>query len=199
MSTFGARELLSCYARGVFPMADAREDEQVFLIDPAQRGIIPLGGFHVPKRLARTVRHDPFQIRVDTAFEQVVGLCAAAAPDRPDTWINRPIQTLYADLYALGLAHSVEAWRDGALAGGLYGVALGGAFFGESMFSVRRDASKVALVHLVDGLKRGGFVLLDSQFLTAHLARFGAIEIPREQYLMKLAGALSREAVWPFF
>ena len=194
MSTFGARELLSCYARGVFPMADAREDEQVFLIDPAQRGIIPLGGFHVPKRLARTVRHDPFQIRVDTAFEQVVGLCAAAAPDRPDTWINRPIQRLYKELFMRGHGHSVECWKDGVLVGGLYGVAHGAAFFGESMFSRERDASKVALVHLVARLTVGRFALLDTQFLTEHLTQFGAIDVPRADYKRRLRKALEHGA-----
>ena len=145
------------------------------------------------------MRHGPFEVRCDSAFEAVVRGCAEATPDRPETWINGQIEALYGELFARGLAHSVESWAEGRLVGGLYGVSLGGAFFGESMFSRERDASKVALVHLVDTLKRGGFILLDTQFITAHLSRFGAIEIPRAQYLVKLADALNREAIWPFF
>ena len=194
MDDFGARELLACYARGVFPMADAREDTRVFLIDPERRGVIPLEGLHVPKRLARTVRQGPFEVRVDTAFAQVVAACAQAAPGRLETWINAPIERLYNRLHELGYAHSVECWENGELVGGLYGVALKGAFFGESMFSRRTDASKVALVHLVARLIAGGFVLLDTQFLTAHLARFGAEEIPRREYHRRLARAMRHEA-----
>jgi leucyl/phenylalanyl-tRNA--protein transferase len=194
MDDFGARELLACYARGVFPMADAREDSRVFLIDPERRGVIPLDAFHVPRRLARTVRADPFEVRVDTAFARVVAACAAAAPGRAETWINGPIERLYNGLHELGYAHSVECWLDGELVGGLYGVALKGAFFGESMFSRRTDASKVALVHLVARLIAGGFVLLDAQFLTAHLARFGAEEIPRRDYQRRLARAMRLDA-----
>ena len=187
-------DLLTWYEQGVFPMADARDDEQVYLIDPEARGVIPLGGFHVPKRLARTVRQDPYQIRVDTAFEQVVAGCAAAAPDRPDTWINRPIQRLYKELFMRGHAHSVECWHDGELVGGLYGVAHGAAFFGESMFSRARDASKIALVHLVARLAVGRYLLLDTQFLTEHLSQFGAVDIPRAEYRRRLNKALEREA-----
>jgi leucyl/phenylalanyl-tRNA--protein transferase len=187
-------DLLTWYEQGVFPMADARDDEQVYLIDPEARGVIPLGGFHVPRRLARTVRHDPYQIRVDTAFEQVVAGCAAAAPDRPDTWINRPIQRLYKELFMRGHAHSVECWLDGELVGGLYGVAHGAAFFGESMFSRARDASKIALVHLAARLIVGRFTLLDTQFLTEHLSQFGAVDIPRADYRRRLNKALEREA-----
>jgi leucyl/phenylalanyl-tRNA--protein transferase len=187
-------ELLTWYEQGVFPMADAREDENVYLIDPAERGVIPLGGFHVPKRLARTVRQDPFQVRIDTAFEQVVAECATARTDRPDTWINRPIQSLYRELFARGFGHSVECWLDGRLVGGLYGVSLGAAFFGESMFSTARDASKVALVHLVARLKVGRYHLLDTQFLTEHLAQFGAVDIPRADYRRRLNTAMEREA-----
>ena len=187
-------DLLTWYEQGVFPMADAREDEEVYLIDPAERGIIPLGGFHVPRRLARTVRQDPYQVRIDTAFEQVVSLCAAAAPDRPDTWINRPIQRLYKELFMRGHAHSVECWQDGQLLGGLYGVSHGAAFFGESMFSRARDASKVALVHLVARLTVGRFLLLDTQFLTEHLAQFGAVDILRADYRRQLNKAMQREA-----
>jgi leucyl/phenylalanyl-tRNA--protein transferase len=190
MDQFGAHELLACYARGVFPMSDARDDARVFLVDPERRGVFPLAGFHVPRRLARTVRAEPFAVKVDTAFAEVVAACAAERPDRPETWISGPIERLYNRLHALGYAHSVECWADGELVGGLYGVALQGAFFGESMFSRRTDASKVALVHLVARLIAGGFVLLDAQFLTEHLARFGAEKIPRREYQRRLARAL---------
>jgi leucyl/phenylalanyl-tRNA--protein transferase len=190
---FSVQDLLSCYERGVFPMADAREDDKIFLIDPALRGVMPLDNFHVPRRLARTVRSDIYQVRVDTAFEQVVEACAASRPDRPETWINRPIQDLYRQLFLLGYGHSVECWRDSRLVGGLYGVTLGGAFFGESMFSIERDASKVALTHLVARLKVGHFTLLDTQFLTEHLSQFGAMEIPRAQYKRRLNAALERQ------
>ncbi len=189
---FGARELLDCYARGVFPMADARDDDRVFLIDPEQRGVIPLEGFHISRRLARTVRADPFEIRVDTAFPRVVEACAAAMPGRTETWINGPIERLYGELFAMGHAHSVECWSDGRLVGGLYGVSLAGAFFGESMFSRATDASKVALVHLVARLLADGFVLLDAQFMTDHLRQFGAQEIPRAEYRRRLARAMTR-------
>jgi leucyl/phenylalanyl-tRNA--protein transferase len=191
---FTVDDLVDCYAQGVFPMADSREDDRIFLVDPERRGVIPLGGFHVPARLARTVRGDRFQIRIDTAFEGVVEACAAARPGRDETWINHPIQMLYGELYRRGQAHSVEAWRDGDLVGGLYGVTLAGAFFGESMFSAERDASKVALVHLIARLIIGRFVLLDAQFITEHLAQFGAQDIPRALYKKRLALALARDA-----
>jgi leucyl/phenylalanyl-tRNA--protein transferase len=194
MESFSARDLLACYARGVFPMADAREDARVFLIDPERRGVIPLDRFHVGRRLARTVRADPYEIRVDTAFHEVVLACAAPAPGRAETWINRPIERLYLKLHQMGFAHSVECWQDGELVGGLYGVALKGAFFGESMFSRRRDASKVALVHLVGRLIAGGFTLLDTQFLTEHLTQFGAEEIGRREYRRRLERALAADA-----
>jgi leucyl/phenylalanyl-tRNA--protein transferase len=193
-NAFTVEDLIDCYAQGVFPMADARDDDRIFLIDPERRGIIPLAGFHVPARLARTVRSDRFQVRIDTCFEAVVEACAASRPGRTETWINRPIQALYAELYRRGQAHSVEAWRDGELVGGLYGVTLGGAFFGESMFSTERDASKVALVHLVGRLIFGRYRLLDAQFMTEHLAQFGAQEIPRSLYRKRLAAALAHEA-----
>jgi leucyl/phenylalanyl-tRNA--protein transferase len=191
MAQFDARDLLSCYARGVFPMADARDDDRVFLIDPERRGVLPLEGFHVARRLARTVRADPFEIRTDTAFRKVVQACAEAGPGRPETWINHPIEDLYVQLFELGHAHTVECWLNGELVGGLYGVALQGAFFGESMFSRARDASKVALVHLVARLISGGFRLLDAQFMTGHLTQFGAMEISRLDYHRRLALALS--------
>ncbi len=191
MAAFDADDLLDCYARGVFPMADAREDSRVFLIDPERRGVIPLDAFHVPRRLARTVRGDPFEVRIDTAFHAVILACAASGPGRTETWINRPIEALYLDLHRLGHAHSVECWQGGALVGGLYGVSLGGAFFGESMFSRRRDASKVALVHLAGRLIAGGYRLLDTQFLTEHLTQFGAVEIARADYHARLRAAVA--------
>ena len=191
--------LLRAYAEGLFPMAERRGDPTLYWVSPERRGIIPLDGFHVPRRLARTVRNGLFTVTADRAFREVMKACAAPTPERPESWINDEILRLYTALHLGGHAHSVECWRDGKLAGGLYGVRLGSAFFGESMFSRQRDASKVALVHLVDGLKRGGFMLLDTQFITAHLARFGAVEITRERYLLKLQDALNREAIWPFF
>jgi len=191
--------LLRAYAEGLFPMAERRGDPTLYWVSPEKRGIIPLDHFHLPRRLARTMRGNMFQLTADRCFRQVMEACDAPAPGRQESWINDEILRLYTALHASGHAHSIECWRDGVLAGGLYGVRLGAAFFGESMFSRQRDASKVALVHLVDGLKRGGFTLLDTQFLTAHLARFGAIEIPRAQYLAKLNVALSHEAFWPFF
>jgi len=193
MAQFDARDLLSCYARGVFPMADAREDDRIFLIDPERRGVIPLGDFHVARRLARSVRAEPFTVRVDTAFRAVVQACAVAKPGRTETWINHPIEDLYVRLHELGHAHTVECWSDGELVGGLYGVSLGGAFFGESMFSRARDASKVALVHLVARLIVGGYRLLDAQFMTEHLSQFGAVEISRLDYHRRLALAISAD------
>ena len=191
MKRFGPRELLECYGRGVFPMADAREDDRVFLIDPEKRGVIPLDAFHVSRRLARTVRSDPFDIRIDTAFSRVVLECAAPKPGRTETWINGVIEDLYAQLFEMGHAHSVECWLDEELVGGLYGVSLGAAFFGESMFSRRTDASKICLVHLVERLKKNGFRLLDTQFTTEHLKTFGAIDVPKIEYEDMLANALA--------
>jgi leucyl/phenylalanyl-tRNA--protein transferase len=185
-------DLVACYQQGVFPMAEARDDERIFVIDPDKRGVQPLDAFHVPRRLARTVRSEPFSVRIDTAFDAVVEACAAPGPGRHETWINRPIQDLYRQLFTRGLAHTVECWKDGELVGGLYGVALGAAFFGESMFSTARDASKVAMVHLVARLKTGGYHLLDTQFMTDHLAQFGAQQIPRPEYHRRLAAALER-------
>ena len=187
--TFGPDELLNCYATGVFPMGEARDDPRIFLVEPDQRGVIPLDRFHIPTRLRRTVRSEPFQIRVNTAFGAVLDACAAPAPGREDSWINGPIRRLYLELNARGQAHCLECWRDERLVGGLYGVTLGGAFFGESMFSRERDASKVALVHLVARLKRGGWRLLDAQFLTHHLSQFGAVETPQRLYLQMLKAA----------
>jgi leucyl/phenylalanyl-tRNA--protein transferase len=189
--------LLAAYAQGIFPMAERRDDPTLFWVSPEQRGIIPLADFHVPRRLARTVRSQRFAVTSDAAFLAVIHACAEAAPGRKESWINAEIVRLYSALHSSGHAHSIECWREGELVGGLYGVSLGGAFFGESMFSRHRDASKVALVHLVAQLKRGGFVLLDAQFLTAHLAQFGTHEIPRAAYLRRLSEALSVPAIWP--
>jgi len=182
--------LLRAYASGVFPMADSADDPDIYWVEPALRGVIPLEGLHISRRLARTIRQGRFEVRVNTAFEAVVEGCAESRPGRENTWINATIRRLYARLHGMGHAHSVECWRDGELAGGLYGVHLNGAFFGESMFSRHRDASKVALAHLVARLKAGGFSLLDTQFITSHLASMGAEEIPREDYLARLDHAL---------
>jgi leucyl/phenylalanyl-tRNA--protein transferase len=175
-------------------MARSRDELRLYWIDPEQRGILPLDGFHVPRSLRRALRSERFEIRCDTAFETVMRACAEPTPERPESWINERIVGLFVELHGLGLAHSVEAWEDGRLAGGLYGLALGGAFFGESMFSRRTDASKAALVHLVARLRHGGFRLLDTQFVTEHLRQFGAVEIPREQYRARLAAALEQPA-----
>src|ERR1700743_2292220 len=197
--TLTPEQLLLAYRAGVFPMAERREDTELFWVSPDARGIMPLDAFHLPRRLARTVKSDRFTVKVDTAFAEVMRACAAPADDRKESWINAEILALYTSLHRMGHAHSVECWQDGVLVGGLYGVKLGAAFFGESMFSRARDASKVALAHLVARLKAGGFTLLDSQFLTSHLAQFGAIEIPRDDYLDRLEDAVSREAsfYWP--
>ena len=194
MERFSVEDLIDCYRRGVFPMADARHDQRVFLVDPARRGVMPLDSFHVSRRLARTVRSDHFDVRADTAFAEVVAACAAPRAGRMETWINEPIQAMCDALHGRGLAHSIETWLDGRLVGGLYGIALGAAFFGESMFSTERDASKVALVHLIARLKAGGFRLLDTQFLTEHLSTFGAEEISRADYGQRLASAVDGKA-----
>ncbi len=189
--------LLAAYAAGIFPMAESAEDPELFWVDPRRRGILPLDAFHVSRRLARTVRRGVFEIRCDSAFEAVIRGCAEAGEKRPNTWINDEIVRLYAALFARGAAHSVECWSEGALAGGLYGVSIGAAFFGESMFSRRSDASKVALVHLAARLRLGGYRLLDTQYLTPHLARFGGIEISRARYHRLLASALAYRASFP--
>jgi len=188
--------LVRAYAAGVFPMAESADDPELFWVDPRRRGILPLDAFHVARRLRRVVRRRIFEIRCDSAFEDVIRACSEASEKRPNTWINDEIVRLYAALFARGAAHSVECWRDDRLAGGLYGVSLGAVFFGESMFSRENDASKVALVHLVARLRLGGFRLLDTQFLTPHLARFGGIEISRTRYHRLLAEALSYRAVF---
>lgn len=189
-----AEILLRAYAYGVFPMGESRDDPSLYWVDPTQRGILPLDAFHISKKLKRTIRKGPFRITVDTAFRTTMQACAAPAPGRDGTWINDRIVDLYCELHDSGHAHSVECWHDDEMVGGLYGVSLGAAFFGESMFSNVTDASKVALVHLVARLRRGGFRLLDTQFVTEHLAQFGAIEIPRADYQKRLASAIAAEA-----
>lgn len=188
--------LLRAYAAGLFPMAESADDPGLFWIEPRERGIIPLETFHVPSRLARTVAADHFEIRIDTDFEAVIAGCAAPDVGREETWINQRIRALYGELFDQGICHTVEAWRDGVLVGGLYGLELGGAFFGESMFHRDRDASKVALVHLVARLRMGKFRLLDTQFVTPHLARFGAVEIARRDYMKLLNKAITLHAEW---
>lgn len=189
--TLTADILLKAYAVGMFPMAESADDPNLFWIEPEWRGVIPLDGFRVSRRLARTVRRDGFDIRVDTDFFGVVDGCAAPAPGREKTWINATIRKLYGELFRRGHCHTVESWQDGRLVGGLYGVSVGGAFFGESMFSTVTDASKVALVHLVARLRAGGYKLVDTQFVTEHLARFGTIEVPKRIYAQRLSAALS--------
>jgi leucyl/phenylalanyl-tRNA--protein transferase len=192
--------LLKAYACGIFPMAESADDPGLYWIEPERRGIIPLDAFQVSSRLARTVRSDKFEIRVDTDFEGVIDGCAEPQEGREKTWINERIRRLYGELFQRGRCHTVEAWRDGRLVGGLYGVRLGGAFFGESMFHRERDASKVALVHLVGRLRAGGFRLLDTQFVTSHLKSFGALEVSRRQYHRLLDQALQTEGDfyrWP--
>jgi leucyl/phenylalanyl-tRNA--protein transferase len=184
--------LLNAYSQGIFPMAD--EDGTIYWYDPDPRAIIPLDNFHVPRSLARTIRRGQFEVRVDTAFRAVMEACAEPASGREITWISQEFIRTYSELHALGFAHSVEYWRAGELVGGLYGVSLGGLFAGESMFSRATDASKVALVYLVERLRRGGFVLLDTQFMTDHLRRFGAVEIPRAEYQARLTHALKHRA-----
>jgi leucyl/phenylalanyl-tRNA---protein transferase len=177
-------------------MARSRHDPRLYWIDPDQRGVLPLDAFHVPKSLRKVLRKGIFQVRCDTAFEAVMRGCAESGPSRPDTWINEEIVRLFAELFKLGIAHSVETWREGKLMGGLYGLSLGAAFFGESMFSRETDASKVALVHLVARLRHGGYQLLDTQFVTDHLQRFGALEIPRQDYLARLSQAVDLPAAF---
>jgi leucyl/phenylalanyl-tRNA--protein transferase len=186
--------LLKAYACGIFPMAESADDPALYWIEPQQRGILLLDQVHVPRRLARTIRQGLYEVRVDTDFEGVINGCAASRPGRRTTWINPKIRGLYRDLFDSGYCHTIETWVDGKLVGGLYGVALNGAFFGESMFSLARDASKVALVYLSARLVRGGFTLLDTQFVTDHLRQFGTVEIERAEFHTLLEQALAREA-----
>jgi leucyl/phenylalanyl-tRNA---protein transferase len=182
--------LLRAYRLGLFPMAESRGAKTLHWLDPEARGVLPLHGFHVPRSLMKVLRNGHFTVTADEDFAGTIASCAASRTERPETWINPEIERLFVELHRLGFAHSVETWENGRLVGGLYGAALGGAFFGESMFSTATDASKVALVHLVARLRLSGFTLLDTQFITSHLARFGAVEIPRNAYHERLAAAV---------
>jgi leucyl/phenylalanyl-tRNA--protein transferase len=196
MSPLTPSQLLRAYALGVFPMARHRDDPRLHWIDPAERGILPFENFHIPHSLKKTLRKGTLTVTCDKAFEETIQGCADPAPDRPETWINTEIAHLFVELHRLGLAHSVETWQGGELVGGLYGLSLGGAFFGESMYSRVSDASKVALVHLMARMVKGGYSLLDTQFVTRHLSRFGAVEVPRWKYLRLLSDALQRRATF---
>jgi leucyl/phenylalanyl-tRNA--protein transferase len=182
--------LLRAYSIGLFPMAESADDPEIFWVEPDLRGVLPLDDFHISKSLAKTIRRKPFEIRFDHDFEAVIAACAEETSGRPSTWINQTIRSLYASLFRMGHAHTVEAWDGDELIGGLYGVSLGAAFFGESMFSRRTDASKICLVHLVERLKQKGFVLLDTQFTTEHLKTFGAIDVPKDEYEHMLSAAM---------
>lgn len=194
MTPLSIRDILAAYASGLFPMADSAEAEEFFWYDPPLRGQLPIDNLHIPFRLKKTVLSGVYDVCIDTSFESVIDSCAECREIRPKTWINRGIRDLFVDLHRAGYAHSVECWNDGKLAGGLYGLSIGGFFSGESMFSRQRDASKVALVHLCARLHRGGFRLLDTQFLNDHLRQFGAYEIPRESYLQLLPTAIAATA-----
>ena len=188
--------LLRAYATGIFPMSESQNDPNVYWVEPEMRGILPLDQFHVPKSLKKVVRKNKFEIHCDRAFEQVLDFCAEPAAGRDVTWINQSIRDNVIKLHEMGFAHSVECWREDKLVGGLYGISLGAAFFGESMFSKETDASKVALVHLIARMRLGGFKLLDTQFTTDHLSRFGVIEIPSAQYLDLLDDALQFQGIF---
>ncbi|WP_040921052.1 leucyl/phenylalanyl-tRNA--protein transferase [Saccharibacter floricola] len=198
MMDITAEQLLRAYSLGLFPMAPDRESDELEWFSPQERGIIPLEGFHVPRRLMRTVLSGRYQVCADHDFAGMMNACAAPAPGREETWISPRICTLYEELYQHGFAHSIEVRRtDGSLAGGLYGVALGGAFFGESMVSHERDVSKIALVHLVAALRKGGYRLLDTQYVTPHLSRLGGRAVPLSDYQRRLSEALTVQAIWP--
>jgi leucyl/phenylalanyl-tRNA--protein transferase len=188
--------LIRAYRAGLFPMAETRDDVRLYWLDPELRGVLPLDHFHLSRRLRRTVLSERYRVTADQAFGPVIAACAEAGPWRAETWINPTIERLFVALHAAGHAHSVECWDEARLVGGLYGLAIGGAFFGESMFSRARDASKVALVHLIARLRLGGFILLDTQFVTSHLAQFGTMEVPREIYRGSLADAVDLPARW---
>lgn len=194
MSIITPQVLLKAYSVGVFPMAESADDPSLYWIEPDERGVLPLNDFHISRSLKKSVRHAGFEIRIDTAFEQVMKHCAEKAGDRKDTWINARILRLYGQLHKMGCCHSVESWRDGKLVGGLYGVRLGAAFFGESMFARATDASKVALVHLVARLNFGGFKLLDAQFVNDHLKQFGCFKVPKKEYRPILDAATEADA-----
>ncbi len=185
--------LLKAYSCGIFPMAESADDPALYWIEPQQRGILPLDQVHIPRRLARTIRTTPLDVRMDSNFEGVIAGCAAARPGRRSTWINGRIRALYRDLFDLGHCHTIEVYQGEELVGGLYGVAVGAAFFGESMFSTERDASKIALVHLAARLIFGGFILLDTQFVTEHLRQFGTLEVDRDEFHRRLDLALKHQ------
>ena len=188
--------MLRAYRAGLFPMAEARTSQRLYWLDPEMRGVLPLDAFHLPKRLKRTVLNGPFRVTTNQDFGAVILGCAQPAPGREDTWINTDIEVLFRALHRQGHAHSLEVWQGDALVGGLYGVSIGGAFFGESMFSRATDASKVGLVHLVARMRLFGFTLLDTQFITEHLAQFGTVEIPRASYKAQLNAALDVATCW---
>jgi leucyl/phenylalanyl-tRNA--protein transferase len=188
--------LLCAYASGLFPMANDRHDPTIQWIEPKRRGVLPLHRFHEPRSLRKAIRRGQFEVRIDRAFAGVIEACAEVRPERPRTWLNDELIALYCALHQRGYAHSVETWVEGRLVGGLYGVSLGAAFFGESMFTHVRDASKVALAALVERLRAGGYRLLDTQFVTDHLRRFGVIEIGRERYRRELQRALATPAIF---
>ena len=194
MSSITPQILLRAYAAGIFPMAESAEDNALYWVEPEERGVIPLDGLRISHSLKKAVRRKIFEVSVDRDFPAVITACAAKTPDRRSTWINARIKALYTQLHRMGCCHSIECRKDGELVGGLYGVRIGGVFFGESMFHTARDASKVALVHLVARLRAGGFTLLDTQFVTPHLATLGAVEIPRADYRRRLEAALNAEA-----
>lgn len=194
MSLITPEILLQAYCAGVFPMAESAKDPALYWVEPEERGVIPLNGFHVSRSLRKSVRHQAYTVKVDTAFDQVIAACAASSKNRNDTWINQRIIRLYNQLHGMGHAHSIESWNDGTLMGGLYGVRIGAAFFGESMFSRGTDASKVALVHLVARLRHGGFRLLDTQFVNPHLTQFGVQAVSKKNFQPLLIDALAHEA-----
>jgi leucyl/phenylalanyl-tRNA---protein transferase len=194
MSIITPQILLKAYAAGIFPMAESAEDNALYWIEPEERGVIPLDGLRISRSLNKRVRQQAFEVRIDSAFAKVIEACAAKTPDRKTTWINSRIRSLYGQLHKLGCCHSVECWKDGRLAGGLYGVRIGAAFFGESMFSRETDASKVALVHLVARLNAGGYTLLDAQFVNPHLVSLGAVSVAKAEYLKLLEPALAADA-----
>ncbi len=198
-TTITPQIVLRAYAAGIFPMAEEAGDSALYWVEPDERGVLPLHDFHVPRSLAKKVRKGDFEIRIDHDFEGVIQGCADNTPKRSSTWINDRIRTLYGQLFDMGYCHTVECWQDGKLVGGLYGLRLGAAFFGESMFSRCTDASKVALVHLVARLKAGGFVLLDAQFTNDHLSQFGLVAVPRDEYHLMLEPALAIDAEYDLF
>jgi leucyl/phenylalanyl-tRNA---protein transferase len=199
VSSITPQVLLQAYAAGVFPMAESADDPALYWVEPEERGVIPLKGFHISRSLRKRVKQQPYEIRIDTVFNTVIAQCAAQSDTRNETWINKRIVTLYTQLHKMGCAHSVESWLNGELVGGLYGIRIGSAFFGESMFSRATDASKIALVHLVARLKFGGFTLLDAQFVNPHLLQFGTKAVAKADYHNLLEPAIERDANFSAF